>query len=133
MVIYERVITLTKPIINVNDIEKLADNNKSIKTETILQKMVSRIVSLDLPNTDKALSDNGIADRESVLDWLKAKLKNNIDDMYWNYVPTEASELQKIGNSGAQWWLVDAYELVNKLTVPDVEAFADDLGLLSKY
>ena len=115
------------------DIEKLS-NNESIKENVALQKMVSRIVSLDLPGTDEALADTGIIDRDSLIDWLKAKIKENVNGGYWDYVPTEASELQHVGNSDDEYWLLDAYERVNQLSAPDIEAFADDLGLLgNKY
>lgn len=123
---------MLKAIINIHDIEKLA-NDKTIKTNAILQKLVSKIVSLDLPNTDEALSENGIADRASLIDELRFKLQQNAKQGYFGYLIIESKELNEVADSDNQWWLIDAYERVNKLSVPDVEAFADDLGLLRKH
>lgn len=63
------------------------------------ERAISKLIENDPDGLDKALNDNGIIDQDTLVDWLKSRIKENVDEGYYDYLLTKVNELDKVTDS----------------------------------
>lgn len=102
--------------------------NSNQLTELGLQRIMDQLASISPAGLEYAMTDEGIIDQDTLIDWLKSRIKTNVDQGYFDYVPIEAHELQVVSDSDDIWWTLNAYERVERLSAVDVEVVIDDIA-----
>ena len=89
--------------------------------------VMARLIGKDPDGLDEALNDNGVIDQDTLVDWLKSRIKDNVDQGYYDYVPTEVKELGEVTKNSDQYWILNAYQRVQRLNNAVVLAVVDEI------
>lgn len=91
------------------------------------ESVMTKLIDKDPDGLDEALDDNGVIDKETLVEWLKSRIKDNLDQGYYDYVPTEVKELDEVTKSSDQYWILNAYQRVQHLNNAVVLAVIDEM------